>query len=118
MKSWIVYGIIISIIVMFASLATFYIRNQKKEGFLVGQTGISLVCSPNSPDVSGCYDISYIDSITGLTKQVSAQIDSGYYIDASGYLASIPYGYTASTNKRSYAPISSTSQYALAINVN
>lgn len=118
MKSSIVYVIILSIIVIFASLATFYIKNQKREGFLVGQTGISLICSPNSPDISGCYDISYVDSTTGLTKRVSAQITSGYYIDASGYLSAVPYGYSASKNKRSYVPLSNAAQFSLAVNVN
>lgn len=118
MKSWIIYASIISIIVIFASLATFYIQEQKKEGFLVGKTGITLICSPNSRDASGCYDISYVDSTTGITKQVSAQIRSGYYIDASGYLGSVPYGYAVSRNKRSYAVISETAQYSLAVNVN
>ena len=118
MKSSIVYVIILSIIVIFASLATFYIKNQKREGFLVGQTGISLICSPNSPDVSGCYDISYVDSTTGLTKRVSAQIASGYYIDASGYLGAVPYGYSASKDKRSYVPLSNAAQFSLAVNVN
>ena len=118
MKSLIIYASIISIIVIFASLATFYIQEQKKEGFLVGKTGITLICSPNSPDASGCYDISYVDSTTGITKRVSAQISSGYYIDASGYLGSVPYGYAVSSNKRSYTVVSETDQYSLAVNVN
>ena len=122
MKSWIVYVSIISIIVIIASLATFYIQQQSKEavkeGFLVGQTGVSLVCAPNSPDVSGCYDISYVDSTTGISKQISAQISPGYYIDVSGYLAPVPYGNAASINKRSYAPVSNAAQFSLAVNVN
>ena len=121
MKSWIVYVSIISIIVIIASLATFYIQQQTKrvvkEGFLVGKTGVSLVCAPNSPDVSGCFDISYIDSTTGVSKRISAQISPGYYIDTSGYLATIPYGYAASKNKRSYAPVTNTAQYSLAVDL-
>ena len=115
MNSWVAYLGIILIIVIFASLATFY---PKKEGFLVGQTGVSLVCAPNSPDVSGCFDISYVDSTTGLSKQISAQISPGYYIDVSGYLAPIPYGYAVSKNKRSYAPLTNTAQYALSVDLN
>jgi hypothetical protein len=118
MKSWIVYACVISIIVIITSLATFYIQHQSKEGFLVGQTGVSLVCAPNSPDVSGCFDISYIDSTTGMPKQISAQIRKGYYIDVSGYLAPVPYGNAASKNKRSYAPVTNTAQYSLAVNLN
>jgi hypothetical protein len=122
MKSWIVYVSIISIIVIIASLATFYIQQQSKEvvkeGFLVGKTGVSLVCAPNSPDVSGCFDISYVDSTTGVPKRISAQISPGYYIDTSGYLGTIPYGYTASRDKRSYAPVTNAAQYSLAVNVN
>lgn len=104
------YVSILSILVIIASLATFYIRGHNdmvKEGFLVGQTGISLVCARNSPDISGCYNIRYIDSTTGSTKRVSAQINPGYYIDVSGYLANVPYGYVASNDKRSYVPIMS-----------
>ena len=122
MKSWIVYVSIISIIVIIASLATFYTQQQSKgvikEGFLVGQTGVSLVCAPNSPDVSGCFDISYVDSTTGISKQISAQISPGYYIDVSGYLAPVPYGNDASINKRSYAPVSNVAKYFLDVNVN
>jgi hypothetical protein len=122
MKSWIVYVSIISIIVIFASLATFYIQQQSKEavkeGFLVGQTGVSLVCSPNSPDISGCYDISYVDSTTGISKQISAQLSPGYYIDTSGYLAPVPYGNAVSINKRSYAPVTNAARFSLAVNVN
>jgi hypothetical protein len=118
MKSWILYVSIISIIVIITSLATFYIRQQSKEGFLVGQTGVSLVCAPISPVVSGCFDISYVDSNTGVSKQISAQISPGYYIDVSGYLAPVPYGNAASINKRSYTPLSNMATYSLAVNIN
>jgi hypothetical protein len=81
-----------------------------KEGFLVGTTGIAKVCIAGT-STANCYDISYIDSTTGLNKQVSAQISPGYYIDVSGYLASVPYGYTADANMRSYKPSSKTALY-------
>ena len=83
--------------------------NEGTESFLTGQTGIDKICNLatdlknyNNPEV--CFDISYNDSTTGLPVQVRAQIQPGYYIDASGYLDVVPYGYIASSDKFSYVP--------------
>jgi len=77
-----------------------------KEGFLIGTTGVEEVCVNGKTDISGiCYDIMYIDQTTSKTKQISAKISPGYFIDASGYLAQVPFGYIGSTDMRSYVPI-------------
>jgi hypothetical protein len=81
-----------------------------KEGFLTGTTGISQICTP---DISNCYDISYVDSISQQTKFIRAHIAPGYYIDSLGYLKEVPYGNKASADLRSYSPYSKkTQQYA------
>ena len=112
MKSWIFFAILVIIFILTYLAMTKYSTSGEKEGFLVGKTGIALVCAPNSPDVSNCYDISYVDSTTGVNIQVEAQIYPGYYIDVSGYLANIPYGYTASVDKRSYTPNTNIARYS------
>lgn len=117
MKSWIFFAILVIIFILTYLAMTKYSTSGEKEGFLVGKTGIALVCAPNSPDVSNCYDISYVDSTTGVNIQVEAQIYPGYYIDVSGYLANIPYGYTASVDKRSYTPNTNIARYSLAVNI-
>jgi hypothetical protein len=76
-----------------------------KEGFLTGTTGIAETCIENTHDFTNkykCFDISYIDPITKQNVQTRAKLLNNYYIDVSGYLANIPYGYMASLDKREY----------------
>jgi hypothetical protein len=89
------------------------------ESFVTGKTGISEICNieTNPTDYNNraiCFDICYNDTTTGLPIQVRAQIQPGYYIDASGYLEVVPYGNIASTDKFSYVPSSKTAAYAQA----
>jgi hypothetical protein len=111
-------GILLFVVVLY-SLAT-SISITSKEGFLVGTTGISQTCTPGVTLTPGskCYDISYVDSTTGLNKQVSAQILPGYYIDTSGYLEIVPYGYQPSLDLRSYSPLTQTAKYVKGISTN
>ena len=127
---WIVIGIVLLITILFIySLATYI---DDKEGFVTGTTGIAEICLPdvstnatsNSPVTYGvspsgaCYDISYIDSTTGQSIQVSAKIANGFYIDVSGYLEPVPYGYKASSNMLSFVPVSKTAAYEQSIITN
>lgn len=93
--------------------------NPGREEFLVGTTGISQICnssidpiSYNDPKI--CFDISY-NNIIGEPVQVRARIQPDYYIDASGYLDVVPYGYIASDDKLSYNPKTKTAAYKKAI---
>jgi hypothetical protein len=111
MKSWIFLGILLIIFVCLAMM--FYLwqgMKSEKEAFLVDKTGISSICPVGSTDPD-CYDISYVDSMTETNNRVSAKILPGYYIDVSGYLATVPYGYTASADKRSYDASSNVAKY-------
>jgi len=94
-NKWIVIGILF-VIILYSLAECFY----NKEGFLIGTTGIEQICKT---DISGvCYDISYIDQTTNETKHISATILQGYFIDSSGYLELVPFGYIGSTDMRSY----------------
>lgn len=96
LNKFLIIGFLIIIFVLF-SLAT------QKEGLLVGTSGIDKICIKGSH--INCYDISYNNPLTGITNHRSAQILPGYFIDASGYLAIVPYGYIASSDLHSYSPI-------------
>lgn len=76
-----------------------------KEGFVFGKTGIVEICDVGTPDYTNpnkCFDISYIDPDSKNNIQKRVKIRDEYYIDVSGYLASLPYGFMASLNKRYY----------------
>lgn len=118
LSKWVVV-IVFIVFILLISLATFIPLRifdaqsnhsnedwSNKEGFLIGTTGIEKVCV-SGESKTGCYDVSYIDQKTGLTKQVSARVEKGYYIDASGYLESLPQGYVASQDLRTYMALSS-----------
>jgi len=82
---------------------------ERIESFVAGKTGIDQICNleTNPTDYNNmavCFDICYNDTTTGKPVQVRAKIQSGYYIDASGYLEVVPYGNVASTDKFSYVP--------------
>lgn len=93
----------ILLVIVFYSLDNYFYK--MKDGFLVGTTGVEEVCTKGQPNSVGCYDISYIDPVTNTTNQIYAKITPGFYIDASGYLAPVPFGYIGSTDMRSYVPI-------------
>ena len=95
--------------------------NKDTESFLLGTTGISEICTPSMPEYANsriCYDISYIDPTTSETKQTKAKIEDGYYINASGLLEIVPYGYDPSVDKKSYFPKSNKDIYKQAYNQN
>lgn len=108
--------LLILVIIVFFYLAINYIYSDKQETFVSGTTGITQLCSPTDPSYnipSVCFDISYIQN--GNTVQAKAIIDNAYFIDASGYLAPIPYGNIASENKKSFLPKSQIAKYEYAV---
>ena len=120
--------IIITIFLIIAIIVSFYLvittnnkNNQKssRENFQIGQTGITSICTVDMPDYANpniCYDISYIDPVNSNVLQVKAKIDYNYYIDASGMLDIVPYGYVSSPNKLSYIPKTNVAIYEQRIN--
>lgn len=100
-KNRFLIGLLIFIIL---SLATYYFFGLSNETFVNGTTGIKTICKEGESK-TGCYDISYIDPISGVTKSVSAKIEQGYFIDVSGYLQSVPDGNVVSLDMHSYMPI-------------
>jgi hypothetical protein len=120
---------IIFIILIIAIISALYLvitRNNDKsykknstENFEIGQSGITSICTVDMPDYANpniCYDISYIDPVNSNVIQVKAKIDNKYYIDASGMLEIVPYGYVSSPNKLSYIPKTKVSVYEQEIN--
>ena len=86
------------------------IRYNNKEGFELGKAGIAKICTDDTEeysDTTKCYDISYINPVTSNTEHVKAQIKNGYYIDSSGFVKLLPFGYEVNSDKRSYRPKSS-----------
>ena len=79
------------------------------EGYQVGTKGIISICQPGSTDT--CYDVSYIDAISSNTIQVKAKIDPNYYIDSTGMLQMVPFGYVQGPDKKSYIPKSKSAMY-------
>jgi len=65
-----------------------------------------------------CYDVSYINPATSEIQQVKAQIKEGYYIDSSGLVAIVPYGYQCSLDKKSYFAKKNIFNYEEAYNKN
>ena len=101
-----------------------------KEGYMdfddddkqvLGITGISQICTPNMysyGDPNVCFDVSYIDTVNSKTVQVKAQIEPGYFINKSGFLQIVPYGYVVSNDKLSYVTKSKTSAYEQSVFAN
>jgi hypothetical protein len=112
---YVIYFISIAIVLVISYLAFYMVEEGfKSPNFVLGTTGVSKRCTPDSPvygDPTICYDISYIDQTTSITKQMKAQIQPGYFINSSGLLEIVPYGYIASSDKRSYLPESNTAIY-------
>lgn len=119
-KKWATYLflIVIIIILLYLVISIYYMNKDVNEGFQIGKTGISSICLSNMSeykDPNICYDISYIDS-DNKNVQVKAKIEPNYYIDASGMLEIVPYGYQTAPNKKSYIPKTSVSMYNSGIN--
>ena len=118
----IIYFSIISIFILYLA----YYITTPKEGYVdsserdiskMGITGIASICTPDSPsygDRTACFDISYVDTATRKIVQTKAQIADGYFIDASGFLEIVPYGYIVSSDKHSYITKTNTSAYGKA----
>jgi hypothetical protein len=111
--NYLLFLVLLIIIVVFYYLA--FIQESEREGFLVGTTGISQICDSSTTNPKECFDISYNDVVTGKPVQVRARIQPDYYIDASGYLDVVPYGYIVSDDKLSYIPKTKTAAYKKAI---
>ena len=94
-----------------------------KEGYMdfdeddkqvLGITGITQICTPdmyNYGDPTVCFDVSYIDAANSKTVRVKAEIEPGYFINKSGFLQIVPYGYVATTDKLSYVTKTKTAAY-------
>jgi hypothetical protein len=91
----------ISIILISLYLA---IDKRNDEGFQVGTTGITEICSSTDTNKSCISNVKYIDAVTSETKTVTAKIDPNYYIDSNDMLQIVPYGYIQGPDKRSYIP--------------
>jgi hypothetical protein len=102
------YVLLAILIILLISLV---IGQHIEEPFVLGTTGISYICTPNMPDYNSCVDISYIDATTSDSIHVKAKIKDNYYIDASGLLGIVPYGYTVSTDKHSFIPKTNAAKY-------
>ena len=111
-----------SIIVFFLFLLylAYYIP---KEGYVnfndydnqyLGIQGIKELCVSNSPqynDPAVCFDISYINPINKNIVRTKAEIQPGYFIDVSGFIQIVPYGYVESADKKSYISKTNTAAY-------
>ena len=117
----IIYFFIATIIIIFLLYLAYC--NNPKEGYMyfdennrskMGITGISYICNPTHPsynDSTTCFDVSYNDALTGKIVQGKAQIAEGYYINKSGLLEIVPYGYVVTSDKRSYTAKTNTALY-------
>ena len=91
-----------------------YINFSERNRQVLSIPGISSICRPNSSsygDPTVCFDISYVDAVSGNLIQGKAEIEPGYFINKSGVLQIVPYGYTVSSDKRSYLTKTNTSIY-------
>jgi hypothetical protein len=102
--------IVFSISIIFISLYL-AIDKHNVEGYQVGTTGITEICSDNSTDPSCISNVKYIDQNTSQPKTVKAKIDSNYYIDSNNLLQKVPYGYIQSPDKKSYIPKTKTAMF-------
>jgi len=76
--------------------------------------GISSICTPDITsytDPTVCFDVSYNDTVNGSVVQVKAKLEPGYFINESGFLEIVPYGYVVSSNKRAYVTKTHISNY-------
>lgn len=76
--------------------------------------GVSKICNKDTAGYSDkniCYDISYVDQTTNLTKFAKAQIKNDYFINTNGLIETVPYGYDVSTDKRSYSAKTNVANY-------
>jgi hypothetical protein len=95
-------------IIFLLYLAYCCLIDYSKEGFVLDQKGVSSICTPEMAEYTNaniCFDISYTDPTTNVIKQAKAKISPGYFIGPSGLLDVVPYGYTASRDKRSYIAV-------------
>ena len=119
----VIYFFIILFIIFLIYLAYCNIITSPKEGYtdfsdsnkqILAISGITSICSPNSVEYGNntiCYDISYVDPPTGNTIRTKAQIEPGFFINSDGLLQTVPYGYVASSDKRSYSAKTRASIY-------
>lgn len=115
-----------SIIVFFLFLLylAYYITKEEYVNFndydnqYLGIQGIKELCISNTPqynDPAVCFDISYINPVNKNIVRTKAEIQPGYFIDVSGFIQIVPYGYVASTDKKSYISNTNISAYNQAV---
>jgi hypothetical protein len=101
-------------------LISLYLAIDKRvgEGFQVGTTGITQICTDSDTDASCISNVKYIDAANSETKTVRAKIDSNYYIDSNNMLKMVPYGYIQGPDKRSYIPKTKSAMFEQEANKN
>lgn len=76
----------------------------------VGKSAIYDISDCLANPKGDCYSVKYID-ISGNVKTVTGRISANYWIDASGFLQQVPFGYKETADKRSFYPVSKTALY-------
>jgi hypothetical protein len=79
-------------------------------GFDGMDQGSFIDCS-NNPSSNGCFTLNYIDRL-GNVNTKKARVTNGYWVDPSGYVQQVPYGYDVSNNQRSIIPKTKSSLYS------
>jgi len=76
----------------------------------VGNNGIyDMVDCSNNP-AGDCFTVKYTDDL-GNIQQTKSRLSANYWIDASGFVKQVPFGYKETLDKRSYYPVSKTAIY-------
>lgn len=80
-----------------------------------GMDSTSFVDCSNNPTASGCFSVKYINT-AGNIRTKNTRISYNYWIDASGFIQQVPYGYEVSADKRSISPKAAYAMYNDAAN--
>jgi len=72
-------------------------------------------CS-NNPQAAGCFSLKYLDAGSSKILTKNARVKYGFWVDASGFVQQIPYGYAASPDKRSIMPKTAFARYDASMN--
>lgn len=99
--------LIISIVIYLGIRVWYSIKN--KEGFENPN-----ICSSSDSDYSACYDASYVNMSNKLITGAKVRLNNSHYIDMSGIVQSVPYGYARDpSNIHVYIPKTETAVYSL-----
>lgn len=108
MKVFEIFVILLVLVIAYLGIRIWYSK-RTTEGF-----ENTSVCLTTDSDYASCYDASYVDMSNNVVRGAKLRLNTSHYIDASGIVQSVPYGYARDpSNPHRYIPKTDNAVYSV-----